>query len=90
MEETADGHRIVVQPRFKDEEAFQSGRASFPRRVYVELLLPRAAPEIHLTLTWLGKPATRLPEAMWLTFNPSDRGREGLDAGQVKRDGVAV
>ena len=44
VEETADAHRIVVQPRFKDEEAFQSGRASFPRRVYVELVLPRAVP----------------------------------------------
>ncbi len=77
VEETADGHRIVVRPRFKDEEAFQSGRASFPRRVYLELLLPRAAPEIHMTLTWLGKPATRLPEALWLTFNPLTADEKG-------------
>ncbi len=77
VEETADGHRIVVQPRFKDEEAFQSGRASFPRRVSVELLLPRAVPEIHMTLTWLGKPATRLPEAVWLTFNPRAADQKG-------------
>lgn len=70
VEETAEAHRIVVRPRFNDEEAFQSGRASFPRRVFVELLLPKAKPEIHLTLTWFGKPATRLPESVWLTFNP--------------------
>jgi hypothetical protein len=70
VEETGEAHRIVVRPRFRDEEAFQSGRASFPRRVYVELLLPKAEPEIHLTVTWSGKPATRLPEAVWLTFNP--------------------
>jgi hypothetical protein len=66
----AEAHRVPIRPRFKDEEAFQSGRASFPRRVFVELLLPKAEPEIHLTMTWFGKPATRLPEAVWLTFNP--------------------
>jgi hypothetical protein len=70
VEETDEAHRIVVRPRFRDEESFQSGRASFPRRVFVELLLPKAEPEIHLTVTWFGKPATRLPEAVWLTFNP--------------------
>jgi hypothetical protein len=70
VEETADAHRILIQPRFEDEEAFQSGRASFPRKVYVELLLPKAEAAIHLNLSWFQKPPTRLPEALWLTFNP--------------------
>jgi hypothetical protein len=70
VQETADGHRILVSPQIEDEEAFQSGRAAFPRKVFIELLLPKAEPVIHLTLTSFQKPATRLPEALWLTFNP--------------------
>ncbi len=70
VEETAEAHRIVVSLQFKDEEAFSSGRAAFPQHVFVELLLPNAEPMIHLNLSWFGKPATRMPEALWLTFNP--------------------
>ena len=70
VEETADAHRILIQPRFEDEEAFQSGRASFPRKVYVELVLPKANAVVRLNLSWFQKPPTRLPEALWLTFNP--------------------
>jgi hypothetical protein len=70
IEETADSHRIVVQPRFGDDKAFQSGLASFPRRVFVEIVLPKSAPEVHLAVSWFQKPPTRLPEALWLTFNP--------------------
>ena len=71
VEETAEAHRIVVSLQFKDEEAFSSGRAAFPRHVFVELVLPKAKPVIQLQLSWFGKPATRMPEALWLTFNPT-------------------
>jgi len=70
VEETADAHRIVVATQFNDKEAFESGRAAFPRRAFVEMVLPNAKPEIHLAVSWFGKPATRMPEALWLTFNP--------------------
>jgi hypothetical protein len=70
VEETAEAHRVLARLHFKDEEAFVSGRASFPRTAFLELLLPKAEPAIHLSLSWFGKPATRLPEALWLTFNP--------------------
>ena len=70
VQETSDGSRILVRLQFEDEEAFQSGRASFPRGVYVEYLLPEAEPSIQVTVLWFQKPATRLPEALWLTFNP--------------------
>jgi hypothetical protein len=69
-DETPRAHRILAALQFQDEEAFQSGRASFPRKVFIELLLPKAEPAIHLRLSWFQKPATRLPEALWLTFNP--------------------
>ncbi|MGD0739655.1 MAG: DUF5054 domain-containing protein, partial [Terracidiphilus sp.] len=70
VEENDAGHRIVVGLQFNDEEAFTSGRAAFPRHAFIELLLPKAEPVIHLQFSWFGKPATRMAEALWLTFNP--------------------
>jgi hypothetical protein len=71
VEETAEGHRVLIQPRFEDEAAFQDGRAAFPRKVFVELSLPKAQAVMRVTVTWFEKPPTRLPEALWLTFNPA-------------------
>lgn len=70
VEERDDAQRILMSIKFSDVEAFSSGRAAYPRHVFVELVLPHAEPAIQLDLSWFGKPATRLPEALWLTFNP--------------------
>ncbi len=70
VEETPEAHRILIRLEFDDEAAFQSGRASFPRKAFLELTLPKAEPVLHLAASWFQKPATRLPEALWLTFNP--------------------
>ena len=69
-EEMADAHRIMVRLEIRDDASFGSGRAAFPRDVFLDLELPKVEPEIHLKLSWFGKPATRMPEALWLTFNP--------------------
>jgi hypothetical protein len=45
--------------------------------MYVELLLPNAEPSVNLNFYWFGKPATRLPEALWLTFNPVVPSQQG-------------
>ena len=71
VEENADAHRIVIEPQFEDDKAFQAGLACYPRRVFVEIVLPKSAPELHLAVSWFQKPPTRLPEALWLTFNPA-------------------
>ncbi len=70
VEESGDAHRILIAPQFNDGPAFTSGRAAFPRHVFVELVLPKSDPAIHIAVSWFGKPATRMPEALWLTFNP--------------------
>jgi hypothetical protein len=70
VEETEVAQRIVVGLQFKDNEAFQSGRAAFPRHAFLDLTLPKNKPEIQMKISWFGKPATRMPEALWLTFNP--------------------
>ena len=77
IEKTADGMRVLIEPRIEDEAAFQSGLASFPRKIFVELMLPDAEPVIHLSVSCFGKPATRLPEALWLTFNPIAADQKG-------------
>ena len=77
VEDTVDEHRILIALAFKDDAAFNSGRAAFPRKAFIELLLPKSDPVIHLNLSWFGKPATRMPEALWLTFNPVIEGEKG-------------
>jgi hypothetical protein len=77
VEETANAHRIVARLHFKGDEAFQSGLASFPRKVFVELFMPKAESRIDLTVSCFEKRATRLPEALWLTFNPIAEERNG-------------
>ena len=66
----ASGHRILAHLTLSDPEATNSGRVSFPRKLYLQLTLPVADPVIHLELSWFDKRATRLPEALWLSFNP--------------------
>jgi hypothetical protein len=77
LEELAEAHRIVVGLKLKDDAAFEAGRAAFPRHVFVEMVLPKAEAEIRMTLKWFGKPATRMPEALWLTFNPIAEDEKG-------------
>jgi hypothetical protein len=70
MEEDQQGHRLLARLEVNDPEALRSGRASFPQEMYLEMLLPKAEPVIYLNFSWFQKPATRLPEALWLSFHP--------------------
>ena len=70
LEEDQHQHRLLARLEINDAEALRSGRASFPQKMYLEMLLPKADPVIHLNFSWFQKPATRLPEALWLSFQP--------------------
>jgi hypothetical protein len=61
---------IAIYLKFDDGEARRSGRAAMPNYVTVRLTLPEDDPTIYIEVSWMGKPATRMPEAFWLTFNP--------------------
>jgi hypothetical protein len=52
--------------------ASEPAKAPFgcPASFVTEIYLHDAAPVINYTLQWFDKPACRLPEAIWLTFNP--------------------
>ena len=70
MAEDPKAHHLVGRLDFRDQEAFGSGRAAFPQEMYLELTLPKKEPVIEIALSWFQKPATRMPEALWLTFRP--------------------
>ena len=70
IEEDEQGHRILAHLNINDAEALRSGRAAFPKEMYLEMLLPKTEPLVHLNFSWFQKPATRLPEALWLSFHP--------------------
>jgi hypothetical protein len=70
LDEDEDGHHLLASLAVNDVEALRSGRASFPQKMYLELMLPKAEPLLYLSFAWFQKPATRLPEALWLSFHP--------------------
>jgi hypothetical protein len=65
-----DEHRIVARLRIEDAGAPAPAGTAWPAELYLEVVLPKLEPLIHFNLKWFGKRANRLPEAMWLTFNP--------------------
>jgi uncharacterized protein DUF5054 len=64
------GHRLLAALEIRDSAALESGHAAFPGKMYLKLFLPESEPSISLDFYWFQKPATRFPEALWLTFNP--------------------
>ena len=63
-------HRIVARLRIGDAGAPAPAVTAWPAELYLDLVLPKSRPVIHIDLTWFGKRPNRLPEAIWLTFNP--------------------
>lgn len=69
-ERQAKAYRLLARLEVHDEEALRVGRAAFPARMFLELVLPDADPIVNLNFYCFEKPAMRIPEALWLTFNP--------------------
>ena len=63
-------HRMVAQLRIADAGGPAPAVTAWPTELYLDLVLPKSEPLIHFSLAWFGKRANRLPEALWLTFNP--------------------
>ncbi|MEZ4637949.1 MAG: DUF5054 domain-containing protein [Caldilineaceae bacterium] len=42
-----------------------------PAAAWIRYVFAADAPRVDVTVHWFDKPANRLPEALWLTFNPS-------------------
>jgi len=65
------GHRILAQLKIDDAEGEKAGVTAWPQKMYLELLLPDAQPVVEVRFSWFGKAANRMPEGLWLTFQPN-------------------
>lgn len=50
---------------------------SSPQKIYLQIAFPNDEARIVFDLQWFGKPANRLPEALWFSFNPIVSNSEG-------------
>lgn len=62
--------RVLLRLKFTDTQAEAGGNVAWPADLYLEISLPDAEPAVHLRLTTFGKAANRMPEGLWITFNP--------------------
>jgi hypothetical protein len=65
------GHRILADLKINDAESRKAGQTAWPDKMYLELLLPDAEPVVEVRFSWFGKAANRMPEALWLSFQPA-------------------
>jgi hypothetical protein len=90
---TATGECILVELALPTEATERYGS---PAKATLEITLPDAEPVVYVDLQWFNKPASRLPEALWLSFVPRDTVSQGwrleklgqkIDPLDVVRDG---
>lgn len=62
--------RVLAELRIDDAESEHAGCVAWPQSMYLILALPAEKPQLEVTFLSLGKQANRMPEAMWMTFNP--------------------
>jgi hypothetical protein len=91
--ETFEQHRLLAELAIDDPGSAAAGLVAWPASLYLEIVMPKNTPLLQIRFTSLGKQQNRLPEAMWLTFNPvtSDpRGWELEKVGQPVRPADVV
>jgi hypothetical protein len=48
----------------------QPPATAWPKEIFVEYTLSNITPTMDISVSWFGKPPTRMPEALWFSFNP--------------------
>jgi hypothetical protein len=81
----ANGYRLLEKLQISDPETESAGRIATPNPMYLELSLPDSEPTVEVTFTWFGKVATRMPEALWLSFLPQAPEAKGWTMEKVNR-----
>ncbi len=67
----AGGQRILAEIRVEGAAAERAGRVAWPEKMFLEYTLPDARPVVEIAFSWFGKAANRMPEALWLSFQPA-------------------
>jgi hypothetical protein len=86
---TGDAHRVLLELKVDDPETLAAGLAAWPAAMYLELIFPDAEPAIHLKFFSFGKEENRLPESLWLTFDPATA-TPNADAWLLEKSGQPV
>jgi hypothetical protein len=68
--EDADAHSLLTRLEIQDPESLNTGRAAFPKQIFVKYVCPKAKQEVAIEVWWFGKAPTRMPEALWFSFDP--------------------
>lgn len=63
-----EAERVLVQLDLGAQAA--DAVTAWPEKIFLQIDLPRNAPILDVELSWFGKRANRMPEALWLTFQP--------------------
>ncbi|GAC1361871.1 MAG: hypothetical protein NVSMB3_10130 [Acidobacteriaceae bacterium] len=88
--------RLVLKMAIRDSGAEAGGNVAWPREMWMEMRMPKAEARVDLRLVTMGKEANRMPEAMWLSFDPETKGERGwrlekvgerIDPAEVVRGG---
>jgi uncharacterized protein DUF5054 len=73
--ETPEAHKIRTRLEFRADQFAKSDSSiapatAWPAEIFVDLVLPKSTPTIEISVSWFRKLPTRMPEALWFSFNP--------------------
>ena len=83
ISEDAQKHRLLAELAIDDPASAAAGLVAWPASLYLDIVMPKNTPQLQIRFTSLGKQQNRLPEAMWLTFNPITSGPQGWELDKV-------
>ena len=75
--------RLLLAMQIDDAAAAATGNVAWPAEIFYELRMPKTESRIELTVMTFGKEENRMPEAMWLTFNPVAEDPRGWSLSKV-------
>ncbi|HEY2001775.1 MAG TPA: DUF5054 domain-containing protein [Acidobacteriaceae bacterium] len=81
--ETFEQHRLLAELAIDDPGGAAGGLIAWPASLYLEIVMPKNTPQLQIRFVSLGKQPNRLPEAMWLTFNPVTSDPQGWELEKV-------
>ena len=86
-EQTSSYLRLLVNATFADP--LYVDQAGAPAQLWIDYEVDAKLSRVSIQLSWFNKTSTRLPEALWLTFNSTQAGSEA-DVFRVNKLGVSV
>ena len=64
VSEDAQKHRLLAELAIDDPASAAAGLVAWPASLYLDIVMPKAAPQLQIRFTSLGKQQNRLPEAV--------------------------